>query len=632
METSTLDVTGITPEKLAIMKLNINDAERDYFSEPGTPTGARKHLDFASVNGDASASRSLARTSRQITRSSRRSSSFMASHRNKMSMELTAKAEGKFFALMDLMANASREASSLKEFWAQILSERESFAKEREELLEQVTEVTQELELRESERHRHVHEGSERKRQVEKLLLELSTALGNVSIEKKKLAERDAELDRVRRELVEYRDTSTRTRTDYEKLRSEFDVIELALKTAEGDRDSARDEADRHYRELQRIIRERTEISGKLSDMTNKHELARKELLSLTDRIKMYDLERDEAMHEADRLREDARKARLRADEAAKEVLEHTEKQERLTREVTKLKETIRAIDAERDDYSHTIEHLRRELKTITTGRDEAEEKLSEISLKYEQIKREVLTLKEKLRDIELERSEAYESVERSREQHRLIVIERDELKDELSTAERKAEDARRQVINLGETLRKAEQTVTELRSEVFSLTERIKHIDIERDEVRTKNGHLLTEITDLREKIVVFQAEIRSISEARDRFRGELDKTRREFEEITETITSYKDDSGELEFEIESLRTMLRDAREQKERAIAARNAADRERDEYIAKYEEKCREMERFEESASSHYRAQSRSDGRTISSSRIVSRSSTTVNNSG
>jgi len=47
----------------------------------------------------------------------------------------------------------------------------------------------------------------------------------------------------------------------------------------------------------------------------------------------------------------------------------------------------------------------------------------------------------------------------------------------------------------------------------------------------------------------------------------------------------------------------MLREAREQKEKAIQARNSADRERDDAITRYEEKCREMERFEESMSGH-----------------------------
>ena len=98
--------------------------------------------------------------------------------------------------------------------------------------------------------------------------------------------------------------------------------------------------------------------------------------------------------------------------------------------------------------------------------------------------------------------------------------------------------------------------------------------------------------------------------------------------QEVTETIENKDDGVGELEFEIESLRTMLREAREQKERAIAARATADRERDEFMTKYEEKCRELERWEESKSSylhsHGHSHSYSGGGSRTTSRMVSSS--------
>lgn len=65
----------------------------------------------------------------------------------------------------------------------------------------------------------------------------------------------------------------------------------------------------------------------------------------------------------------------------------------------------------------------------------------------------------------------------------------------------------------------------------------------------------------------------------------------------------------------------MLRESREQKERAIAARATADRERDEFIAKYEDKCREMEKWEESRSSWLHSHGRSEGRTMSSRTVT-----------
>lgn len=163
------EIPKLTSDKLAMMKLNGVDG--DVFSDPGTPSQNRKSLGFASP---LSSSRAMGRSSRSVISrsSSRRSSGFMAAHRSKMSQELTAQAESKFVALMDFMASASREASSLKEFWSRILSERESFAQEREALLEEITEITQELEVRDADYRDNGQEAGERKKQVEKLLVE----------------------------------------------------------------------------------------------------------------------------------------------------------------------------------------------------------------------------------------------------------------------------------------------------------------------------------------------------------------------------------------------------------------------------------------------------------------------------
>ena len=126
-----------------------------------------KHQYSQSIDGDThsnfgsrSRSGSVSRASRTVSRSSRRggggsSSGFMAAHRAQMSQELTAQAEAKFLALIDYMANASREATSLRESWSRIISEREAFNSEREDLLEQITEVSDELEQNTSQREQH---------------------------------------------------------------------------------------------------------------------------------------------------------------------------------------------------------------------------------------------------------------------------------------------------------------------------------------------------------------------------------------------------------------------------------------------------------------------------------------------
>jgi chromosome segregation ATPase len=539
-----------------------------------------------------------------------------------MSSQLSREAEGKFFALMDLMSTASREASSLKESWSRIVSERESLYREKEELLSRVEEVTETLERTQSEHHHHGHEHGERKKHVEKLLLELSIAVTTIQEHKKKIADRDHELERTRTELVELRSTSTSSHNEHERLKSELEAIYIKLKAVEDDRDHAKDESHRHHGELRNLMRENTDLKSRYSESHSKFELSRKEVLSLTDRIKIYELERDEYLHEKDRLQEDLKRAKHRGEESSRELYELTERHERTQRDLIKLRESVRIVEEERDEYSLTIENLRREIKSKVTGWEESDERCADITLKYEHLKREVISVKEKLRDVESREIDIKESLDRSREDHRLVIIERDQLKEDLHDQRNKDADRHRQIAMLEESLRRAEQTISDIRSEIHTVTERNRVLVREGDEGRSKHGHLHSELTELKEKLLIFQAEIRTLTEARDHHRKEAAEAHARYEEVTETITESRDDSAELEFEIESLRTLLREAREQKERAISARHTADRERDEYVAKYEEKCREMERFEESASAHYRSSSKGESgrsytRTVSS---------------
>ncbi|KAH3906189.1 hypothetical protein HBI56_197710 [Parastagonospora nodorum] len=628
----------ITPEKLTLMKIKAGGFEREFLSEPSTPTQIPPSLDFPPLLGHQHSSSSnmnsslTRRSSRQVSSASRRSNSFLQSHRNKMSSELTSQAEGKFFALMDLMSTASREASSLKDSWARITSEREALAREREDLMIQVDEVTETLERSQSEYHHHGHELVERKRQVEKLLLELSAAFTAVSEQKKKVVDRDHDLESTRAELTELRTRVSRSGSDYSRISVELQALTAKLKVAEDDRNQASHDSERHRGDLRMLLREHTDLKSKSAETTVKLETSRKEILSLTDRIKMWELERDEHLHEKDRLQEELKRAIVRAEEVSRDLIELTERHDRTQREHTKVKENLRIIETERDDQALTIENLRREVKAKSIGWEEADSRHAEVNLKYEHIKREVIATKEKLREFELEHTELRNSIEGSREELRLTIIERDQLKEDVQDERRKVADGHRRVSALEETLKRAELTATEARSEIHTLTERNKVLVREGEDGRTKHGHFTREISDLKDKLVIFQAEIRTLTEARDRAYKDLNDWKHKYEEVTETITEYHDNSGELEFEIESLRTLLREAREQKERAISARHAADRERDEYVTKYEEKCREMERFEESASSHYHSHGRSGGEGKSFTRTVSTAGTTVHHSG
>jgi chromosome segregation ATPase len=179
-------------------------------------------------------------------------------------------AEGKFFALMDLMSTASREASSLKESWARIVSERESLFKEKEELLSRVEEVTETLERTQSEHHHHGHEHGERKKQVEKLLLELSVAVTTIQEHKKKIADRDHEIERVRTEIREIQSTSSTSYNEQERLKAELQGIYIKLKAVEDDRDHAKDEAHKHHGELRNLLREHTDMMSRTASTSHR--------------------------------------------------------------------------------------------------------------------------------------------------------------------------------------------------------------------------------------------------------------------------------------------------------------------------------------------------------------------------
>jgi hypothetical protein len=204
---STIDipptVPEVSPEQLKMMKIKHSAGvfEPGFRSEPTSPTrefaslnlGGHSHGFSNSHSNGMSSSTSLTRrsSSRHVSSGSRRASSFVQSHRSQMSMELSSKADSKFFALMNLMSTASREAASLKETWSLIVSDRETLARENQELLGRVEEVTEIIERKEKEYHHHGNELGERKRQVETLLAELSASLADVSAQKKKVADRD---------------------------------------------------------------------------------------------------------------------------------------------------------------------------------------------------------------------------------------------------------------------------------------------------------------------------------------------------------------------------------------------------------------------------------------------------------
>jgi chromosome segregation ATPase len=206
------------------------------------------------------------------------------------------------------------------------------------------------------------------------------------------------------------------------------------------------------------------------------------------------------------------------------------------------------------------------------------------------------------------------------------VYIERDNLKDDVETERRKVLDIQRAVTNLQDQALHNENITSDLRAETLRLTETIRETERSRDDAKGRVAPFEKEIALLKEKLALALLQTTEAIDAHNNTRRELDEFKVQYEETVETIDSYQESGQELEFEIESLRTLLAEAREQKERAISARNSADRERDQSIAAFEEKCRQLERFEEQKISQFHSLQKAEGARQggSSSRIVSRS--------
>jgi chromosome segregation ATPase len=540
-----------------------------------------------------------------------------------LAIENTASAETKFFAFLDLVANASKEAISLKELWSQMAAERRNFAAEREELREQIEEVTYELETKQQDNHRHDGELVEHKEKVRAISIELTTAINRLAAEKNKLSERDQHIDRLRNELIGQQELQSTFRTQIDRLKSEYQSHETLFKAMQDDRDGAREDADRYQRNLQRVTQERTEISNRLEEVQTNLETLRKEALISAERLRKYELDQDEKIHEINRLKEELRKSRSREEESGSELLIISEKFSQSNRDISKLKDTLRTVEGERDELTHIVDVKNREIKSTIARHDEVQTLLLEKTTQLDALRRELSIFEDRLRSAELERDEKHEALEHSREQHKLVIITRDELQNELITAQGKVDAHKRQINLLTDTAQKTEQLIIDTRAEITNLNGIVKGLERERLDWQKKNTTLTDQLVELKGRIVILQTEIHEAGAEREGLRDELRRSREELEEVTETIT--QDGSAEFEFELENMRAMLREAREQKEQAIAARASADRERDEVYSKYESKCRELERFEEESASQMRAIAQSSGSKSSTTTTTKKSS-------
>lgn len=586
--------SNIFPDKMAVIRLNGTELDDDILSDAGTIDAHR-----SSGLTRSGSLRSYRRQSSLLRSSSRLESSSYAKH----SAELTAQAESKFLILMDVIASASKEASSLKAVWENMKHERELLLQKHEALVTQTTELTAELRTREDERLRSSTDGVDWKRKVEKLFTDLAASQASVTAEKARVQERDKDIEKMHAELREVRDSGFRKDSQNER---ELETLRARLKQSESEHDVVLQASEKYQRDLNKAVRERSELTSKFNEVSSSHETSQKEVLSLTGRLKIIEAERETSRQTVVRLKEELNRAKQKSAEDSRDAIEATERHEKATRETARLKEILSVVEVERDDHLRTIETLRRQSKAQKLEHDDLTTRFADVSRDYEATRREIITIQENLKTSELSRDKHVNALERTRESLHNVTHQRDELADELSTVTKRLDEQRQQSTLARENLTKAEEKISELHVEVSAVNEKVIYIQRERDEARSKTNHNLTEtnhnlteINQLRERIATLEHQKGDIIESRTKLSAELEQLRSEYNQVTETITSFHNDSEDMEQEIESLRALVHEAQEQRERAVSARESADRERDTYISRYEEKCRELERLRES---------------------------------
>ncbi|KAK1658679.1 hypothetical protein BDP55DRAFT_564753 [Colletotrichum godetiae] len=591
--------------------------------------------------------RSAYTTKRRVSRRSYsnefHSSSHSSSFSSEVSKELTRQAETEFMALTELMASMSRRSMSLREVWSKIITERESVYSEMHRMTERYEELTEVMERKDREHSHHNHEREGHKQELVKVRLELTAATNNASKFKLELASRDNECKTLRHEIAEAKDTYTYIKKEHEELKKTSEQTRLTLVATQAARVDLEDQCGKLRGERAEMDLRLTELTSKHEEITTKFESNHKELVDIRKSHLILKEEKHEWLHRRGELEDHIRKCDHKYDELKrkyketeelyeKKKYELKEQQETVIRVKNEREEAITKIKNEKEELEQHIIRLKRELEEEHCRWEEAEDSCGRWKLKWEHCDREIISLREEISRIEITRTELRETITKKTEELRILIIEKKRLKDEGERAVGRANENHRQLLLVQETLSHTETILKKSQEEIHTKMERIERLDCDLGDARKQVEKLQIEIESHQSVSAVLKIEVETLNNRCGALKAKCHEWEVRYEEASESITEIEEGSSSFEYEISAMRTMLREAREQKETAITARNTADRERDEAMMRFEEKCRAMERLEERMSAQmHEMSSRSGTKTVTTS-TSRKSGHRVNSSG
>ncbi|GKT77483.1 hypothetical protein ColTof4_09906 [Colletotrichum tofieldiae] len=616
------ELSGLTltdrsrPRRLPRPDLNQYPSDRPYSTRAPSPTGSV---------------RSAYTTRRRVSRTSWSAGGFSSAHRSEISKELTSQAEGEFFALTELMASMSRRSLSLREVWSKIIAEREAAYAEMDRMCERYEELTEVIEQKEKEHSHHNHDQEERKQELVKVRFELTAAINSASDFKLKLAERDTECKTLRHEIAESKDSLTYIRKEHEELKKTSEQMRLTLVATEAARADLDDRYGKLRGEREALDLRYTDLQSRHEEVSSHFESTNKELVQYKQSNTMLKKEKHELLHKEGELEDSLRKVEHRHDEIKRKYKELEELYEKRKHELKELHETVTRVKTEKEEAVTNIRHekeeleqhierLKREIEEEHGRCEDAEDRCGKWKLKWEHSEREIISVREEISRIEITQSELRETISKKSEELRVLIIEKKRIQEEGERATSRADDNHRQLLLIQETLSHTESLLKKTQEEVHTKTERIERLELDYGLAKSQVEKLEMEIHAHQSLVADLRIEVDDLNGQCGTLKEKCHDWERKYEDVYESITEIEEGSSSYEYEISAMRTMLREAREQKETAITARNSADRERDEAVARFEEKCRELERLEErmSAQMHEMSQ-RSGSKTITTTR-------------
>tara|TARA_R110002003_G_scaffold62_16_gene5662 strand:- start:4627 stop:6222 length:1596 start_codon:yes stop_codon:yes gene_type:complete len=499
---------------------------------------------------------------------------------------------------MELMAGISLRSSSLKEVWKKIISERETHCSELDYLYERIEEYTEIIERHEKEKSMPNHEHEQRKKELLKLQLDLKIALeANLGL-KKKLADRDEDLEKARSEICELTDNYKYVKESYEKTQKTLEQTTLKLVAAEDRCRHAEEDAEKHHGEIRHWKQRYSELETSKTELHTKFEHSRKEVQSFKQSNLLLKKERSEWLDRKEELEHEARKHKHREEEHTRKITEITESYEKEKKEVRELNEKVSKIKHEREELHKEVKTLKTRIEEADRRCADADEACRKWKRKYTECERDLVSVREELSIITIEHSESSETISRKTQEYKKLVHEHERLQEEHHTKCKEAAEAHRQLLVLEQSLRRSETTVTEKLELIHKHTERIERLDRDLHDACKAREDLSAEVSALAALKVELSLALTKLTAERDTWVEKHREITTRYEAIHRSWTEYQESGDDWQCEIEELKEGLAEAREQKENAIRMRVHADSERDECVRKYEGKCREVEGLQE----------------------------------